>query len=366
MPAFDQRIGFCTSEDGVRIAYATSGTGPPIVKTGHWMSHVEFDGDSPVWRPWLEFLSQHRTLVRFDPRGCGLSDHDVDDVSRAAWRRDLDAVVSALALDRFDLLGMSQGGPVAVDYAASEPARVARLVLYGSYARGRAHRGLSAAGNATTDALLHMIRTGWGQPNPAFRQLFTALFLPGGDEEQVRWFNELQRVSTEPEMAARIAAAANELDVTDLARSVRVPTLVAHAARDARVPLAEGRLLASLIPGAQFVELESDNHVLLDDEPAWTQFTDAVAAFLGLPKPDRSAPPGNPPDLASLTARERDVLAALADGLTNKQIAKRLDLTPKTARNYVSQVLSKLGASTRTEAAAIALRSDLGGADRSG
>lgn len=365
MPAFDQQIGFCTTEDGVRIAYATSGTGPPLVKTGHWMSHVEFDGDSPVWRPWLEFLSRQRTLVRFDPRGCGLSDHDVDDVSRTAWRRDLDAVVSALALERFDLLGMSQGGPVAVDYAASKPDHVDHLVLYGSYARGRAHRGLSAQENATTAALLHMIRTGWGQPNPAFRQLFTALFLPGGDEEQVRWFNELQRVSTEPEMAARIAAAGHELDVTDLARAVAVPTLVAHAARDARVPLAEGRLLASLIPGAQFVELESDNHVLLRDEPAWSSFTDSVAAFLGIATADRSEPPVGMPDLASLTARERDVLAALADGLTNKQIAKRLDLTPKTARNYVSHVLSKLGASTRTEAAAIALRGGATARDRS-
>ena len=360
VPEFAQSIGFCTSADGVRIAYAVSGEGPPMVKTGHWMSHVEFDGASPVWRPWLDLLSRHRTLVRFDPRGCGLSDHDEEDVSREAWQADLEAVVAALDLDRFDLIGMSQGAPVAIGYAHAHPDRVQRLLLYGAYARGRAKRGLSAEQKATSDALVQLIRTGWGQENPAFRQLFTSLFIPGGSDEQVEWFNELQRISTEPEMAARIVRAADDLDATQQARELRVPTLVLHAARDARVPVAEGRLVASLIPEARFVELDSDDHVLLDREPAWNEMVREVAAFLELPAGEREAVAPHDDDradaLATLTPRERDVLDALSEGRTNKQIAKKLGLTPKTARNYVSLVLSKLGAATRTEAAAIALR----------
>jgi pimeloyl-ACP methyl ester carboxylesterase/DNA-binding CsgD family transcriptional regulator len=355
-----QRIRFCETRDGVRIAYAVSGSGPPLVKTGHWMSHVGADWDSPVWRPWLTFLSRHRTLVRFDPRGCGLSDRGVSDVSLDAWTLDLEAVVADAGLERFDLLGMSQGGPVAIVHAARHRERIGRLILYGAYARGRARRGLPKEEQAVTDAMRQLIRSGWGQPNPAFRQLFTSLFLPGGDDAQVQWFNELQRISATPETAARIVEACDDIDVTEAAAAVAAPTLVLHARGDARVPPGEGRLLSSLIPDARFVELESDNHVLLDDEPAWPAFTAAVARFLDVPEPAEPAPPTGADAPASLTAREREVLALLSEGLTNKQIARRLDLTPKTVRNYVSLVLSKLGAATRTEAAAIALRSEVG------
>lgn len=353
--AASQRIDFCTTSDGVRIGYAVSGSGPPLVKTAHWMSHLEYDWDSPVWRPWLELLSRHRTLVRFDPRGCGLSDRDVDEVSMDGWASDLDAVLGAVGLARYELLGMSQGGPVAVAHAARHGDRIERLLLYGSYVRGREQRGLPRSEKTATRAMRELIRSGWGRSNPAFRQLFTSLFLPGGSDEQIRWFNELQRTSTTPDMAARIVEACDDLDVTAEARALRVPTLVLHASGDARVPASEGRLLASLIPGSRFVELPSDNHVLLESEPAWTAFVEEVATFLELPKPEPLRRIAIDGALPALTARERDVLELLAEGLTNKAIARRLGLSPKTIRNYVSLVLAKLGASTRTEAVAIAL-----------
>ena len=349
-----QQIRFCTTCDGVRVAYALSGSGPPLVKTAHWMSHLEYDWDSPVWQPWLTFLSRHHTLVRFDPRGCGLSERDVEEVSLASWLTDLDAVIDDTSLERFSLLGMSQGGPVALSYAAHHPERVDRLLLYGSYARGRSRRSLPKVEKEATRAFKSLIRTGWGQENPAFRQLFTSLFLPGGDDTQVQWFNNLQRVSATPEMAARIVDACDDIEVTETARNVRTPTLVLHAAGDARISVAEGRLLASLIPHARFVELSSDNHVLLEAEPAWRTFVREVSHFLEIPAPALS--PEYRADAVSLTTREREVLALLADGLTNKQIARQLGLSPKTVRNYVSLVLSKLGAKTRTEAAALALR----------
>jgi pimeloyl-ACP methyl ester carboxylesterase/DNA-binding CsgD family transcriptional regulator len=364
-PAEGQRIRFCTTDDGVRIAYAVCGHGPALVKTAHWLSHVEYDWDSPVWRPWLRFLSRHRTFVRYDPRGCGLSDRDVDDVSQDGWMRDLEAVVRDAGLTRYELLGMSQGGPVAIQHARRAPHAVTRLVLYGAYARGRLHRGLPPAEKVAGDALPHLIRTGWGRANPAFRQLFTSLFLPGGSAEQVAWFNELQRRSATPETAARIVAACDDLDVTEAASELRLPTLVLHARGDARVPVDEGRLLAALIPDAAFVELDSENHVLLEEEAAWATFRQRLAAFLELPPEADTRSAARP--RAELTARERDVLALVAEGLENKAIARRLGLAPKTVRNYVSNVLSKVGAATRTEAAATWWNDEAQrGADRAG
>jgi pimeloyl-ACP methyl ester carboxylesterase/DNA-binding CsgD family transcriptional regulator len=352
-------VRFCTTRDGVRIAYAVSGSGPVLLKAANWLNHAELDWDSPVWGPWLRFLSEHRTLVRYDARGCGLSDRDVGDISLDGWLSDLRAVIEHACPQRFDLLGMSQGGPVAVRYASQEPHRVERLVLYGAYVRGRNHQGLSKKEKDAALAMKSLMRSGWGQNNPAFRQLFTSLFIPGGSETQMRWFNELERVATEPETAARIVEVTEAIDVTDEARQVQSPTLVLHAHGDARVPLSEGRLMAALVPGARFVELASDNHVLLDEEPAWHEFRREVAAFLGFPE-RRSAF-----DSVALTARERDVTILLVDGLTNKQIAKSLQLSEKTVRNYVSIVLAKLGATTRTEAATKAIRAGVASADTS-
>jgi serine/threonine protein kinase/pimeloyl-ACP methyl ester carboxylesterase len=279
----DQQIRFCTSSDGVGIAYATIGSGPPLVKAANWLSHLEVDGKSPVWRHWIRELSRHNTLVRYDERGCGLSDWNVDEFSLEAWVRDLEAVVDALELERFPLLGISQGGPIAIAYATRHPERVSHLILHGSYARGVSHRGLSDQDREEREVLLRLIRVGWGKDHPAFRQVFTSLFIPDGTTEQIQWFNELQRVSATPENAARMFAAFSILDVRGLAPEVRAPTLVLHGTGDMRIPFAEGRLVASLIPGARFVPIESRNHLILESEPGWPRFVGEVRSFLGIP-----------------------------------------------------------------------------------
>jgi pimeloyl-ACP methyl ester carboxylesterase len=283
-----QTIRFCTSADGARIAFATVGGGPPLVKAANWLNHLEFDWNSPVWRHWLRELGRDHTLVRYDERGCGLSDWSADEMSVEAWVRDLEAVVDALELERFPLLGISQGAPIAVAYAVRHPERVSHLVLYGGYLRGRSHRGLSPKQAEERDLMIRMVRVGWGQDNPAFRQVFTTLFIPDADREQIAWFNELQRVSATPENAARMLEAFDRIDVRSLASRVQAPTLVLHAKGDLRVPFAEGRLIASSIPGARFVPLDGRNHLLLESEPAWSRFLDAVRDFLGVP-PGRSA-----------------------------------------------------------------------------
>ena len=278
----DQQIRFCTSSDGVGIAYATIGSGPPLVKAANWLSHLEVDGKSPVWRHWIRELSRHNTLVRYDERGCGLSDWNVEDFSLEAWVRDLEAVVDALELERFPLLGISQGGSIAIAYATRHPERVSHLILYGSYVRGVSHRELSDQDRDERELLLRLIRVGWGKDHPAFRQVFTSLFIPDGTTEQMQWFNELQRVSATPETAARMCAGFFELDVRALAPQVRAPTLVLHGTGDMRVPFAEGRLVASLIPGARFVPIESRNHLILESEPGWPRFVGEVRSFLGI------------------------------------------------------------------------------------
>jgi serine/threonine protein kinase/pimeloyl-ACP methyl ester carboxylesterase len=282
-PALDQQIRFCTSSDGVRIAYATVGSGPPLVKAANWLSHLEFDSRSPVWRHWIRELSRYHTLVRYDERGCGLSDWAVEEFSLDAWVRDLEAVVDALELERFPLLGISQGGPIAIAYTLRHPERVSRLILYGSYGRGQLHSGLSDEEREERELMLRLIRVGWGKHHPGFRQVFTSLFLPDGTPEQVQWFNELQRVSASPENAARMCAAFYSLDVRELAPQIRSPTLVLHGRGDLRIPFAEGRLLASLIPGARLVPIESRNHLILESEPAWRRFLREVWSFLGVP-----------------------------------------------------------------------------------
>jgi pimeloyl-ACP methyl ester carboxylesterase/class 3 adenylate cyclase len=276
--AVEQQVRFCTAPDGVRLAFATHGQGPPLVRALTWLTHLEFDWQSPLWRHWLEGLADGHTVVRYDERGCGLSDREVEDLSLEAWVGDLEAVVDAANLDRFALLGMSQGGPVAVAYSVRHPERVSHLVLYGTYARGRLRRGPSQRQEA--EAMIAMVGAGWGQNAPAFRRAFATMFVPGATSEQMRWFDELQRVSSSTETAARIRLSRNGLDVSDLAGQVTVPTLVLHARDDLVVPFTEGRLLAALIPSARFVPLEGRNHILLADEPAWPAFLSELRAFL--------------------------------------------------------------------------------------
>ena len=277
----DQEIRFCTSADGVRIAYATVGAGPPLVKAANWLSHLEFDWNSPVWRHWLRELSRTHTLIRYDERACGLSDWDVEDYSLDAWVRDLEAVVAAQNLERFPLLGISQGGPIAIAYAVRNPGKVSHLILYGSYARGRLFRNPTPEMLEEREVMLRMAQVGWGKEHPAFRQVFTSLFIPGGSPEHVNWFNDLQRISTSPENAVRIMEAFDTLDTQEMAKRIDIPTLVLHSKDDLRIPFSEGRLLASLIPGARFVPLEGKNHVLLENEPSWPRFLSEVRNFLG-------------------------------------------------------------------------------------
>lgn len=361
----NQEIRFCVSPAGVQIAYSNSGEGPPLVKAANWLSHLEFDWQSPVWRPWLERLQQHHTLIRYDERGCGLSDRRITDFSFEAWVRDLELVVEALGLERFPLMGISQGGPIAIAYAVRHPKKVSHLILYGSYARGALKRNLSAQKLEELNLLTQLIKVGWGQENPAFRQVFSSIFIPDGTPKQYHWFNDLQRMSTSPENAAKIVTGFNSIDVRDIAPKVQCPTLVLHTTGDLRIPFEEGRLLAALIPDARFVPLESNNHILLETEPAWQNFFEEFYRFLGIAEPQTNTVEVTTPLSAiertywGLTDREQEVLKLMAQGYQNSEIAKTLVLSPKTIRNYVSNIFSKLQVTSRGKAIVLAREAGL-------
>jgi pimeloyl-ACP methyl ester carboxylesterase len=282
-PPFDdvrQSVRFVTASDGMQLAVATVGDGPVLVKAANWLTHVEQDWRSPVWRHWLTELGRRFTYVRYDARGCGLSDRDLSssdltDVER--WTDDLEAVVADLDVERFALLGVSDGAVPAIGFANRHPDRVSHLVLYGGFSRGLRRRGPD--GVTESDTLLQLIRGGWGGTNPAFRTVFTMNFMPGASSEQMRWFNDLQIISSDADNAFQLEAAFHDLDVAPLARQVSVPTLVMHCRDDRATPYEEGRRLAALIPDAEFVTLESANHVLLADEPAWPEFLGHLVRF---------------------------------------------------------------------------------------
>lgn len=276
----EQEIHFCMTADGVQLAYSCMGSGPPLVKTGNWMTHLEFDLESPIWRGLYRELARDHTLLRYDARGNGLSDRDVENVSFESFVSDLEAVVDAAGLDRFALLGISQGCAVSIAYTVRHPERVTQLVLFGGFPVGWARRARSAAEREQGAAMVTLVRFGWGQENPAFRQLFTSQFIPDATKEQADWFNELQRVSTSGEDAARNLLANGEADVSALLAQVSVPTLVMHAKEDARVPFEQGRRLAGGIPGARFVPLPSRNHLILEGEPAFPRFVQEIKAFV--------------------------------------------------------------------------------------
>ena len=276
-----QSIQFCTTDDGVRIAYATSGNGSPIVRPGHWLTHLEYDLKSPVWRHQLLGLSEQHTLVRYDPRGTGMSDRDVGEISPELWLKDLEAVVGALGLDRFALLGMSQGGPAAIRYAVKHPEKVTHLILYGTYARGLLHRDDAAFSPEMLDAMCTLILKGWGSDNESYRELFSARYVSSNNREHIRWLNELESISASPEMATRYFRALADIDVRDLLPKVNAPTLVLHCRGDRATPFRFGRELAAGIAGTKFVPLEGDNHVFLEHEPASRMFFLEVARFLG-------------------------------------------------------------------------------------
>jgi DNA-binding winged helix-turn-helix (wHTH) protein/pimeloyl-ACP methyl ester carboxylesterase len=274
-----QELRYCTTADGVRLAYATTGNGPPLVKASNWLTHLDFEWGSPIWRHWYDVLSRHHRLVRYDERGNGLSQREVDDVSFDTWVRDLETVVNAAGLDRFPLLGISRGGPIAIAYAVKHPERVTHLVLYGAFAAGLNHYGTPQELEAR-QALTSLIRLGWGLNTPAFCKTFTCRFIPTATPQHEMWLDELQRVSTSPENAARLMRRDDDIDVRPLLSRVQAPTLVIHCDRDQAVVPEQGRQLAAAIPGARYVSLPSANHLMLEDEPAWSRFVEELGLFL--------------------------------------------------------------------------------------
>ncbi len=274
-----QRVRFCTSRDGTSIAYATTGTGMPLVRAGHWLTHLEHDWHSPVWRPLLDELGQTFAVTRYDQRGNGLSDWNVEDYSLSVFVDDLAAVVDAAGLDRFAIYGTSQGAPIAIDYAARHPDRVSHLILHGGYVRGRMLRA-AAAEREQANALLTLMRHGWGKEGSQFLKAFTALYIPDGSLAQTGSLVELQRLTTSPENAVKLRTAVDNFDATELLGKVETPTLVVHARNDGVHPLAQGRKLAAGIANAEFVMLESANHAILPQEPAWQTLFEAIRGFL--------------------------------------------------------------------------------------
>ena len=347
-----QSIRFSTSRDGTRIAVASCGEGPVILRAAHWLSHVDYDLESPVWRPWVEALSCRNRFVRYDPRGCGLSERFVADLSLDAWHADLEAVAASIEEPRFVLLGLSQGGALAITYALNNPERVSHLVLMNAYGQGGRTRAKNDADRLEAETLINFIRIGWGRNNPAFCQFFTNLFIPDGTTEQHRWWGDLERMTASPDIAAQMLEVMQGIDVLDRAAELRLPTLILHCRGDMRVPFNEGCKLAAAIPGARFVPLESQNHVLLPEEPAWKVLHAELANFLGFDRPAL----GSRLQEARLTPAEEAILILLSEGLDNRAIAERLGKSVKTVRNQLSVVFDKLGVSSRAQAIVMTLR----------
>jgi pimeloyl-ACP methyl ester carboxylesterase/DNA-binding CsgD family transcriptional regulator len=357
----NQTIRFTRSPDQTRIAYAESGSGPPIVKAANWLSHLEFDWQSPIWRHWFNFLSSRHRLIRYDERGCGLSDWEVADLTFEAHVADLEAVVNAAGVDRFTLVGLSQGGAIAMEYALRHPERVAQLVLYGAYGRGWKHRDSEDA--YQSKALHDLVRVGWGQENPAYRRLFATLFVPDASEEAAQWFADLTRITSAPHIAARLLESFGDINLTERLAAVRARTLVMHARGDGRIPYAEGRLLAAGIPGARFVTLDGRNHILLEHEPAWRRFCEAFSEFVAPDASDaaaRSSSPQAAARLSELTERERAILTHLARGLSNAEIAEKVFISEKTVRNHLTSIFGKLEVDSRAKAIVLAHENGVG------
>lgn len=343
-PNAKQEVRFCRTDDGVRLAWARHGSGPPLVIAACWLSHLQHDWQSPVWRHFLDDLGQIATVYRYDERGFGLSDWDVEDFSIERRLRDLETLVDAAGLDRFVIMGMSGQAPVALAYAAKHPERITQLIAYGASAGG-ALGGDDPEADAAFNA---MIRAGWQRPDHIFRRVFTTEFIPGATEEQMSWMDELMRTSTSTDNALAARVARRQTDVSDLLPQITAPTLVVVARHDRTIRPDEGAAIAAAIPDSRLVVLESDNHILLADEPAWPVFIDEVADFL--------AEGAVRPPVTNLSDREREILLLAAEGLDNTEIADRLTLSVRTVERHFQNVYLKLGLSGRTARAAAVAR----------
>lgn len=351
-----QAIRFCRGADGVRLAWASHGSGPPLVVVSCWLSHLQYDWQSPVWRHFLDDLGAITTLVRYDERGFGLSDWSVTDFSLPARLHDLEAIIAGTGHERFSLLGMSGGAPVALAYAAEHPDRVDRLIVYGGAAAG----SYDSAPSDAELAFRAMIRAGWAQDDPTFRRFFTRRFIPEATEEQLGWFDELQRMSTSTENAVNSRIARWGTNVRDRLPEITAPTLVLQAVGDLANTLDEARTLAAMIPDARLVPLASSNHILLADEPAWKTFMNEVTAFMA-GAAGASSTRELPVGIGQLSTRERQVLNMAADGRSNAEIAETLVLSVRTVERHLSNAYLKLGIAgrtARTAAVASLLRQD--------
>ncbi|MDQ6880668.1 MAG: alpha/beta fold hydrolase [Pseudomonadota bacterium] len=312
-----------------------------------------------VWRSWIERLERDYRLVRYDARGCGLSDRSPPEMSFATNHLDLAAVVDAAGLQQFVLYGASQGAAIAIDYAARHPERVSHLVLFGAYMQGAWKRPAPPEVREEAAALLKLVELGWGRDNSAFRQIFANQFIPDATREQLQGFDEIQRKTVSPEGAARLLRTFYDIDVVAAARRVLCPTLVLHATHDARIPFEEGRRTASTIPGAAFVSLDSHSHVLLENDPAWDSYFHALEGFLPRPTLAESARAVRGA-FAELTPAELRVLDLVAAGISNPVIAQRLEIAEKTVRNHMNHIFSKLGAQDRSQVIVLAREAGFG------
>lgn len=339
----EQTIRFCTAPGDVRIAYATHGSGPPLVKVANWLTHLEYDWESPIWSHWLRELGSRFTVTRYDERCCGLSDPDPRELGLDAFVADLEAVVDAVGLGEFTLFAISQGGAVAVEYARRHPERVKQIVFCGAYVRGRLRR--TPPGREEHAARIALARLGWGQDNAAFRQVFANWMLPDATAAEIGAFDELQKRTSSADNAVRLMEAWARIDATQALGHVRAPALVCHARDDHAVSFDEGRLIATGLPDARFVALDGRNHLLLPREPAWTQFLHELDTFTGVRA-----------DQEELSAREREVMRLVAEGLGNDEIGARLVLSVRTVERHLSNVYVKWRLSGRGARAAAAAR----------
>jgi len=336
-----QDIRFARSADGVGIAYAVHGTGPPLLIDTCWLSHLQFDWQSPVWRHYLVELGRIATVIRYDERGHGLSDRGVTDHSLEARTADLEAVADAAGLERFALLAMAQGGPVAIEYAARHPERLTRMLFYGSYAGARA--GATPEELELDAAFQALIRVGWARPTAEFRRVFTSLMIPGGTEEQMRWIDDLQRIAVDAETAVLARSQRQVTDSSARLAELDLPVLVLHSRGDQMNSFEHSRHLAAHIGGARLVALESTNHIILADEPAWPVFLGEVTAFLAADRVPGTARAGEDEVVAVLSPRELDILGLAAAGRDNEAIAAELVLSVRTVERHLQNAYAKLG-----------------------